>query len=110
MPERKPVEIIERDTLEGVEGPAVVIQRHQRATDLNETSYGMPRATRITGINESGEVIDERGLLERNSRFGQIQQNLTERWKVRRVRTALSISAIMTTLQELFDEEMESRP
>ncbi|MDO8335264.1 MAG: hypothetical protein Q7T74_00570 [Candidatus Saccharibacteria bacterium] len=109
MREIQRLPIVESDSVEEIEGPAIVISRHQRSAPMNESSFGTKKQTRVTGIDKAGNIVAERGFFERTSRAGVAWQGLMETWKVKRVKVAVGISAVKTTLSEFFDQEMESK-
>jgi hypothetical protein len=92
------VPVIDRNVVEElpVAGPFVTIERNQRLP-ANEFYDGAMRATIITGFDTQGQVIEERGLLERHG-LGKLRQFVTEKWKVARVKRAVAKTVVLDTV------------
>lgn len=81
--------------------PIVVIERQQRPAGPDETSFGMSKATYITGYDREGNEVTTRGFYERRSRVGKKWQATMEKWKIKRVRRTLARSAMTLEHSEL---------
>lgn len=66
----------------------VLIERNQ-PLPAEDVYDGSVRATYVRGFDSMGQIVDERGLLERQG-LGKLQQFATQMWKVRRVKRAVA--------------------
>lgn len=74
-------------------GPLVVVSRHKAAYGPDGSGMYGVNATYIEGYTNDGTLVDVRSLQERSSPIGRVQQAVTEKWKVARVKRAVARSA-----------------